>query len=87
MFAPAAHVFFNMCLIKKVYFGCGVLMLTPKQEEMLMKIHEPVTLRKMGFSVKFPRKIVHAQKAVLGIGINETINNNGNFIIEITCRS
>ena len=34
---------------------------------MLMKIHELVTLRMMGFSVKSPRKIVHVQKSSLGI--------------------
>ena len=69
VFAPTAHIFFNMHLINKVYFGCGAFMITPKQEEILMKMHEPVTLRKMGFSVKFLRKIVHAQKSSLGIGL------------------
>ena len=32
-------------------------------------MNELVMLRKMGFSVNFPRKIVHAQKSALGIGL------------------
>ena len=80
-----------MCLINKVYFGCGVSMITPKQEEILMKMHEPVMLRKMGFSVNFPRKIVHAQKSALGIGLMKPSTIMAilalKFSIEIACRS
>ena len=58
-----------MSLTKKVHFGCGMFVTTPKQEEPLMKMREVVTLRKMGFSMKFPRKIAHAQKLSLRIGL------------------
>ena len=34
-----------------------------------MKIHEPVVLRTIRFSIKFARKIAHAQKSSLGIGL------------------
>ena len=69
VFVQTAHIFFNVCLIKKVCFGCGMFVMTPKQEETLMKMHEPVMLRKMEFSMKFLRKIVHAQKSSLVIGL------------------
>ena len=29
------YIFYNMYLIKQVYFGCGVISLMPKQEEIL----------------------------------------------------
>ena len=61
IFVLIAH-FFNVRLTKKVHFGYGVFVTTIKQEETLMKMCEPVTLRKMGFSMNFPRKIAHAQK-------------------------
>jgi len=39
-----AYMYFNMYLITMVYFGCGVLILNPKQEEELMKISEATLL-------------------------------------------
>ena len=47
---PTVYMYYNMYLIKKVYFGCEVFSITPPQEEILKKIYEPVLLRKMGLS-------------------------------------
>ena len=55
-----AYVFFNMCLITQVHFECEIIVLLPKQEEMLMKISEFVLLRKLGLSKRFPRSILHS---------------------------
>ena len=35
-----ACTYYNMYLIKQVYFGCGVLKLTSKQEKTLLEISE-----------------------------------------------
>ena len=48
-----AYVFFNMYLIRRVYFGCRIMILLPKQEEILMKISEAILLKKLGLSEKF----------------------------------
>ena len=50
-----AYMFYNMYLLTQVYFGCGIVKFTPKQEQRLMKICEPVLLKKLGLSDKFPR--------------------------------
>jgi len=64
-----ASLYYNMYLTTNVYFGCGVMYLMPKQEEILKKIYKPVLLQKIGLSIKFPRKIVYARKSALGIGL------------------
>jgi len=67
--APVAHLYYNAYLIKKVYFGSGVLMLTEKQEKELRKIYEPILLRKMNLSEKFPRHVLYSRKTALGVGL------------------
>ena len=63
------YIYYNMYLLTKVYFRCGIMKITDKQEEYLMKIYEPTILKKLGFSVKFPHNILYAWKLALGIGI------------------
>jgi hypothetical protein len=64
-----AAMYYNMYLSKKVYFGCGIVALTEPQEEILKKIYEPVLLRKMGLSEKFPRSVLYSRKSALGVGL------------------
>jgi len=64
-----AYVFFNMYLIKQVYFGCGIIELLPAQEKILMQICESTLLKKLRLSEKFPRRILYARKSELGVGI------------------
>ena len=63
------HLCIHVHLIAHVYFGCGIVRLLPKQEDILRKISEPVLLRKLKLSEKFPREILHARKSALGIGL------------------
>jgi len=64
-----ASMYYNMYLCKKVYFGSGVFSLSKKQEEILKKIYEPVVLKKLGLSEKFPRSILYSRKTALGVGL------------------
>lgn len=66
---PNTYVFFNMCLITQVCFGCGIIILTLKEEEMLMKISKLMLLGKLGLSDRFLRKILHTRKSELRVGI------------------
>ena len=56
-----------MYLTTHVYFGCRILKVTPKQEEILIKISKPVLLKKINLSEKFPREVLYARKSALGI--------------------
>ena len=65
MAVSTASMYYNMCLIKKVYYGCGILKLNDSQVKILKTIYESVILNKLGLSVKFPRKVLHARKSAL----------------------
>ena len=64
-----AYMYYNMYLMRKVYFGCGIITLMPNQEKILMKISKSILLRKMGLSKKFLRKMLYTRKSALGIGL------------------
>ena len=53
-----ACVFYNVCLLMQVYFGCGIVKLMPQQEARLMKISEAALLKKLGLGEKFPRDVL-----------------------------
>ena len=69
MAVSTASMYYNMYLIKKVYYGCGILKLNDSQVKILKTIYEPVILNKLGLSVKFPRKVLYARKSALGVGL------------------
>jgi len=54
-----AYVYYNAYLIKAVYFGYGIIQLSPEQEKILKAIYEEPILRKLGYSTKFPRNILY----------------------------
>ena len=64
-----AHLFYNAYLIKKVYFGSGVLTISEQQEEALKRIYEPILLKKMKLSEKFLRSVLYSRKTALGVGL------------------
>jgi len=64
-----AYLFYNMYLVTHVYFGCGIVNITLSQKKILIKLSEPVLLRKLKLSQKFLREMLFARKAALGIGL------------------
>jgi len=64
-----ASMYYNMYLIKKVYYGSGIYVINKRQEKILKSIYESVILNKMGLSIKFPRKVLYARKSALGVGL------------------
>ena len=46
-----------------------MLSLNPKQEQILKDINEPVILRKLKLSERFPRKVLHMRNSALGVGL------------------
>jgi len=69
IYPQLTYIFYNAYLIKSVYFGIGIICLTPNQELELMRIYEPTILRKLNLSSKLPRRILYTRKLSLGIGI------------------
>jgi len=61
------YMYYNMYLMRKVYFRCGIITIMPNQEKILMKISKSILLRKMDLSKKFPRKMLYARKSALGV--------------------
>ena len=66
---PIVHLYYDMHLIKKVYFGCRVLYLLEQQECVLKKIYWPVILWKLKLSKNFSRSVLHTRKTALGAGV------------------
>ena len=64
-----AYIYFNMYMIKSVFFGCGVIELNSREEEELKRIYEEPLLIKLGLGRKFPRIVLYKRKSALGIGL------------------
>jgi len=63
------YLFYNMYLMTHVYFGCGIMNITPPQETVLMKLSETFLLQKLKLSVKMPREVLYTRKSALGVGL------------------
>ena len=64
-----AAMYFNVYMIKSVYFGCGIVELNKQQENELGRIYEEPMLLKLGLSRKFPRTALYSRKSALGVGL------------------
>ena len=64
-----AYIYYNICFIKSVYFGTGIIELSKSQEQILIKICESTLLNKLRYSKKIPWRVLYARKSVLGIRI------------------
>ena len=62
-----ACMYFNVYMIKSVFFGCGVIELNLKEEKELKRIYKEPMLIKLGFSKKFPRIVLYTRKSALGV--------------------
>ena len=67
--AYQAAVYYNVYMIKSVFFGCGIIELNEQQERELRRIYKEPLLLKLGLSRKFPRDVLYSRKSALGVGI------------------
>ena len=63
------YIFFNVYLIKIVYFGCGIVEINDRQEKYLQSIYEITIFNKLRLSKKFLRQILYARRDMIGIGL------------------
>ena len=62
-------IYFNVYMIKSVFFGCGVIELNPREEKELKRIYEEPMLVKLGLSKKFLRIVLYTRKSALEVGL------------------
>ena len=67
--AYQAAIYFNTYMTKSVYFGCGIVKLTSKEDQELRRIYEAPMLTKLGFSRTFPWHTLYSRRSALGIGL------------------
>ena len=60
-------LYFNMHIITKVYFGCGIIIISDKWEQILTNTHKPTIISKLGLSQQFVFEILCTRKEVLSI--------------------
>ena len=56
-------------MFANVYFGRRIIKLHKREEAELEQLHEPTVLKKLGFSVNFPRKVMCVAKEMLSLGL------------------
>ena len=64
-----AGMYYNLYILTNVYFGCRIIKLHEREELELRRLYEPTILRKLGFSVTFPRNVMYLSKEMLGLGL------------------
>ena len=67
--AYQAYIYFNMYLIRSIFFGYRVVSITDKQEKEPKTIYETPLLNKLQLREKFPRKVLYTRCTVMGVGI------------------
>lgn len=65
------HVYFNIYMLKSVFFGCGVVSLIKREENEMKRTCETPMLKKLGLSTKLPREVMYVRKTALGLGLIE----------------
>ena len=59
------HLYFNAYLLKKVFFGCGVMKITNNQDKELKKSYETTIAKKLRHGSNFPRAAMYSRKSAV----------------------
>ena len=62
-------LYFNASLLKKVFFGCGLINLKDYQDKILRKLYETTIAKKLRLGSNFPRAALCSRKNALWIGL------------------
>ena len=54
-----ARVYYNIYMLKSVYFRYRIIDLNEKEKDELRRTYEELLLRKLGLSIKFLRIVIH----------------------------
>ena len=64
-----AAIYFNIYIIKSVFFRCGIVQSNAQEELELKQIYEAPILTKLGISKNFRRTVLYLQKSALWISL------------------
>ena len=64
-----AHIYFNIYLLRSVFFRCGVFEITQNQDKELKKIYKAPLLHKLNLGEKFLRKLLYARWNLIRVEI------------------
>jgi len=64
-----ACVYFNMYMIRSVFFGCRIIDLSVTQDNEIKRIYELPIAKKLQLGEKFPSTVLYSQRSALGVGL------------------
>ena len=67
--AYQTYIYFNMYLLRSVFFRCEVVKISEKQEKDLKKMYEIPLLTKLKLGEKFPRKVLYVRRIAMRVGL------------------
>ena len=56
------YLYYNVSLLKKVFFGCRIINLEEEQGNLLRKMYKIVIAKKLGLGSNFPRVVLYSRK-------------------------
>ena len=59
------HLYFNACLLKKVFFGCGAINIKDFQYKTLRNFHETKISKMLRIGSNFPREELHLKRKAI----------------------
>lgn len=63
------YIFFNMYMIRSIFFGMGIVDITKAQNNKLKKMYKLPIARKLNVGNKFPKKMMYMRRNSLGVGL------------------
>ena len=64
-----AYVYFNMYILKSIFFGVAIIEINEKQIKELKRINKILIITKLQLSKNFPKILLCARKSFLGLGL------------------
>ena len=63
------YLYFNIYLLKNIFFRCRIVNLNEKQEKELQRMCKEMIAIKLRLRQKFSRYVLHTRRNVIGIGL------------------
>ena len=64
-----AYVYFNMYMLKSMFFSTGMIKINERQIKEIKQIYEGPMINKLQLSTKFSKALLYSRKAFFGVGL------------------
>ena len=61
LYLNLTYLYFNIYLLKSIFFGIGIMQITEKQEKEMQLMCEETTYSKLGLGRKFPQLALYSR--------------------------